>query len=480
MQRTPSALWRSLPPGALFALVVAVYAPAVDGGFIYDDHRLILEQPVPHSPADFVRIFGERHWHNLPYYRPVTRSTMLLQKLLHGDDPAPYHLFNVVLMGLAGVLAYALLRLPVFGVRPVPAWIGAGLFALHPAASSVVYPICSGRETLLPAVLILAAVYAFLRGGPRGYAVAMVTFAVSLLSQERAIVVPGVFALADALGLTPDAPGRNARRWIRRYLPAALIVAGYLLIRFQLFGGEQHHRVTFLYRPLDPLASLLYALQTAFAPFYELVYEPRTAVWAAPGRQLVWLAAVGLMAVVARRHWTALRPAVLFWLGWSGLALLPTANLLLQEARFAERYVFLALLGGIGVAGALASTAWHRPAARRGMAGAGAMLLLGCAGVSLHRAVYFRDDAAFLEQWVRTDPRSVQAQFTLGDYFVRDGKLEEAIQYYGRALKLSPNRAEIHANLALALRRRGRHAEALQHQRRALQLDPYAALSPDR
>ncbi len=114
------------------------------------------------------------------------------------------------------------------------------------------------------------------------------------------------------------------------------------------------------------------------------------------------------------------------------------------------------------------------------MAGVGAMLLLGCAAVSLHRAVYFRDDAAFLEQWVRTDPRSVQAQFTLGDYFAREGRLDEGIRHYGVALEIAPDRAEIHMNLAFALRRQGRHAEALVHHHPALALDPYAAGLPQR
>ena len=156
--------------------MLALYAPSFQNGFVYDDQVLIVDAPAPKSASDVLRVFGERHWFNLPYYRPIPRSTLVLQKALHGNAAAAYHAFNAVLLGIATLLVHALLRLPVFRVAPGPALLATALFAVHPVASSCVYPIASGRETLIPAIFALVALHAFLRPGPGDYATALLAF----------------------------------------------------------------------------------------------------------------------------------------------------------------------------------------------------------------------------------------------------------------------------------------------------------------
>ncbi len=100
---------RALASLLLFLGVFALYAPSARFDFIHDDRQLILRQAAPASIADLAAVFAEPHWPGLPYYRPVTRTTMVVQKALHGDRPAPYHLFNAALRGLAALVVYGLL-----------------------------------------------------------------------------------------------------------------------------------------------------------------------------------------------------------------------------------------------------------------------------------------------------------------------------------------------------------------------------------
>src|SRR5262249_60432659 len=95
-----------------------------------------------------------------PYYRPASRATMVLQKGLHGNEPAPFHAFNVALVAAAALLLHALLRRPTLGLRPAAALLAAALFVAHPISSDCVYPISSGRETLPPTAVRLAALLA--------------------------------------------------------------------------------------------------------------------------------------------------------------------------------------------------------------------------------------------------------------------------------------------------------------------------------
>jgi len=474
-QRTSQAgstLWQTIMPVVLFVLVIALYLPSTSNDFIYDDLTLISDQATPRSLIDIFRVFGERHWYNLPYYRPVCRLTMVGQKFIHANDPGQYHLFNAVLMGVAALLAYALLRLPAFNIRTLPALVGAGLFAVHPIASCTVYPICSGRETLIPAVFVMASVYAFLLSARGWYVLAMAMFGLSLLSKEQAVIVPGLFVLADTLGISADAPGRSMYKWVRRYTPVFLILLVYFLIRWMMFGGTGEYRLAVLNSPSGPFLSLLYTLQTIFVPFVELVYEPKLKVWISAWRQLLVLAALILLVVATYRRRSVVRSKVFFWLGWFLLALLPTSNLLVQEARFAERYGFLALMGVIGIVGVLVSMFWNRPSARRWITVAGISLLVACGAISFHRNTYFKNHKVFMRQWLHTDRESFQAHVSIGEILQREGRLDEAIHHYHQAIQLKSNYEDAHNNLGLAYYKKGMLENAISEYKKALAINP--------
>jgi tetratricopeptide (TPR) repeat protein len=457
--------------------VTVWYAPAVRHDFIYDDHLLVVQPPPPRSAGDLLRVFAERHWESLPYYRPLARLTMVGQRLLHGERPAPFHLFNAVVMGALAALLYALLRLPAFAVPPAPAALGALLLAMHPIASSCVYPVCSGRETLLPGLFVVATVYAFLRRGVGWRVCAVAAFAAALLSKESAVVVPIVLVLADALGLPADAPGPDPRRWLGRYAPFLATLLLYLALRRLVLGGAGEYRVAVLEHPAMPALSLIYALQATFAPFVELVYEPRVTVWLSWWRQGLSALAVGALALAARCHWRAVARPVVFWVGWFLVTLLPTANLLHQEAHFDERYALLALAGVVGVGAALAARAWTRPGARRRTAVLGVVLVGACAVVSQHRGRYFRDDAAFLSQWLRTDPGSAEAHYNLGNHLHGRGDLDGAVAHYRAAIAAGPASAEMHHNLGIVFGMRHDYAAAEAQYRAALRLRPEYAIA---
>jgi tetratricopeptide (TPR) repeat protein len=464
-----------LRPAALLvlvALVTSFYGASFANDFVYDDYEVVLEHQAPESLRDVAQLFAERHFPELPYYRPVTRTTLLLQKSLHGDRFAgPFHLANALLMGLTAWATYALLRLPVFRIQPLHALWGAALLAVHPVASSCVYPIASGRETLLPTLLGIAAVLGFLHGGRWWFAGGVASFAAALFSKEQAIILPGILLAADLLRVSTNSP-RQLRRWLWRYGPLAGVVALYLLVRWQLFEGSEL-RWAVLDNPSGPLLSFGYAAQTAFVPFAELVYEPPFAVWFSPLRLLTAAIVLGLLITAAIRLERSSRSVVLFWCAWYLLALLPTGNLLEQEARFDERYVFPSLVPLIGltamVVSALSDTGWTR----RIVGSVGIALVTVAAMISWNRAQYFGDEIAFHTQWVRTNPGAVDAHIHLGLARHRQGRLQEAKEHFEEALGVRPGYHGGHLNLGNLYLEQTRFAEAAEQYRLTIQATPY-------
>jgi len=62
--------------------------------------------------------------------------------------------------------------------------------------------------------------------------------------------------------------------------------------------------------------------------------------------------------------------------------------------------------------------------------------------------------------------------FSIANKLMREGKLEEAIVYYRRAIALNPNFAWSHHNLAEALIKQGQIDEAIASYRRAIEINP--------
>jgi tetratricopeptide (TPR) repeat protein len=449
----------------LLAGVVVVHAAALPNGFVYDDHEVVLQQQPVRSFADAARLFAEPHGlpqSQLPYYRPVARLSLLAQKGLHGDRPALFHAANALLLGAIALAAFAVLRAPGLGLGPRAAAWAAAAFTVHPIASEVSFPIASGRETALPALFVLLAMAAWLRGR-RGFALA--AGAVALWGKEQALVLPALVAWADALGLGADPP-RRVRAWAVRLAPWLALVALYLVVRGAVLpprpDGESPRELLawIAAHPFGPLRALLYLLQSTLAPAAALLYEPRFAVWFSPVRAVCSVAAFA--ALVALAFARGPRAAVWFWLGWLPLAMAFHLGWLPLEAQHSERYVFLSLLGVVALA-ALAAlhVAELGRAGARGAAVAGVVSVLALAGFSAQRARFYRDEIAFTRQWVASDPAHGNAHASLGAALARAGRSDEAIEALRQAVRLEPRLAAAWYNLGVLLAARGRRDEAI-------------------
>ncbi len=470
------ALPRLVRAAALVLLVVLLYLPSLRNGFVYDDETLILKEARPDSVEAFTEIFAQRHFPTVPYYRPVSRLTFRIQHALHGKRAAPFHAFNAVLAGLTALAAYGLLRRRPFKCGPTSAFLASLLFMVHPVASSTVYPACSGRETLLPAFFMLLAMQCWLLPGLRARLGALVLWGLALFAKEQAIMLPCLFLLSDALDLTGSGRLRRPARLCVWYGAMVVIAVVYAIIRQQIFGGSEW-LLAVDKNPWGPALSYLYALQTLFVPFIPLVYEPPPDIWLFPP----WRAGVAVLTTVALvvavfRFRKTIGGLALFWTAWFFLIQLPTANILEQEARFDERYVFLAGLAVPALAAAAVS-AWSGAVRhRRALLAAGCGLVAICSAITLSRAAAFRDDLTFSLLWTQTNPRAPIPWNNIGAHWLNAGRLKQAEPALRKALTYGPGLADAHYNIGLLLFKTDRAAAAVEAYREALRLDPrYAA-----
>jgi tetratricopeptide (TPR) repeat protein len=447
---------------ALFAVCVFYGVLAMGRGFLYDDRELILNEPRPAGIGDFARAFAVPYYGALPYYRPLSRVTYLAQKGTSGDVPLPFLLANAILAALTVGAAYGLLTRRRFGIAPIPALVAAVLFCVHPVASSCVLPI-AGRDTLLPVFLMVVAVTLWLQAGRWARAGEIAAFGLALLTKELAIATPLLFLLADATA--PDRP-KGLGTWAARHAPWAAVALIYAGVRHEVLQGAAV-TLTSGGSMLLPIASLGYGLQSTFAPYFGLVYEPALAAWLSPLRLSIALVAIGALVALARRSKNAA-----FWLGWFVAMQLPAANLVKQETLFDERYVFPALLGPLALAAMLATRQLTGPRRRIPVGVAAAVILVTAIAFTVNRAAAFTSEAAFHEAWVRTSPASADAQNGLGVVRLAQGRMGEAEAAFREALAIRPDHPEALNNLGVLLLDRGDVADATSELEAAVAASP--------
>ncbi len=126
----------------LLVLVVLAYANALLGGFVYDDHSLVLNNPYVHTYGYLREIFsssmssfaGVEPVSN--YYRPLVTMSYLLGYKFFGPLAYGFHLLNVVVHA-ACVSVVFILTERIFSHRGL-AFLSAAFFAVHPIHSEAV------------------------------------------------------------------------------------------------------------------------------------------------------------------------------------------------------------------------------------------------------------------------------------------------------------------------------------------------------
>ncbi len=209
---------------ALLAVTVAAYAALALAGFVWDDIPLVVQNS--HLDGPIGRFFVTDLWagtgQESGYYRPLMLLSLALDRALWGGSAAGYHLHSLAWHLLAVVALWCLLREL---VEPVPAWVGAALFALHPLQSEAVAWIAS-RNDPMSVALMLGGVLTLLPrdAGGRRLGLGGVLILSALLCKESAIL--GVFLLLGLDWLTWGRPvGRN------RYIALSAAVGAWWALR---------------------------------------------------------------------------------------------------------------------------------------------------------------------------------------------------------------------------------------------------------
>jgi len=403
----------------------------------------------------------------------------------------------------------------------VAALFGALFWSLHPLRVESVAWVTERRDVLSTA-FYLATVLCYLRwtssGGRRWWWAALAAYVLSLLSKAMGMTLPFALLILDIYPLRRRHADLRARLLEKLPFLALAAAAGgaalmgqrqvqatLTLAQFGVFERlvrSSYGLVFYLRKAVFPFAlSPYYEMRTPFNPF-----EPRLCLCLPAACVLAWL--VWRLA----RRLPGLAAAMAFYVVSASpvIGVFPIGNYLA-----ADRYSYLPLMGfSILGAGLLRRVlyAWRGQLRVAALAAAGVATLAGGA-LAWRQCRFWRDTEALWGRALALDPTSatahqnlgaalssrgdrvravlhyraaltVRPRWTLAERALRDtlydegnerlrqGRWDEAAQFFYEALALDPGFAESHNNLGLALAGAGRGRQACREYAEALRLKP--------
>ena len=460
-------------------LAGVVYLNALNNPFVYDDHRIIVENQ---SLADLSNV-PAIVWREVT--RPVVNFSYAVDRAIWGPAPFGFHLTNILLhmlnVGLFAWLIWGSTRRP-----HLTAPIASLLFAVHPMMTEAVGYI-SGRSEVICGTFFLAALLSaralIVQRRAWWMAATLLFWLLALASKEIAAMFPFVLLAYDRWLFDSDASEKRQRLFML-HLPLiglAVVLAAARMIVFATmeYTGGIDTQWSFAFIELEAIRRYVMML---LLPTGQSIYHAIAPAGLASAQTLIAFTVVALMAgfIWARRKTAPLQS---FGLLWFLLLLLPSSALVLlnRGEPMAEHRVYLAGAGFFLTLAALVDGAFEvLPSMRRmsrAILTAGlAVAIASLAGRTVIRNAVWSNPAMLWQEAVDRAPSDWLPHLVLGEELHRADKHLEAAGAFRRVIQLRPEEVPAYGKLGVCLSEQGQLDEAFAAFTRMRSLD---AASPE-
>jgi tetratricopeptide (TPR) repeat protein len=504
---------------ALAFIVAAVYANSLGVPFVFDDVPNIKHNPhIAYSRFSLEGLLSAG-FENPIASRPVAYISFGLNYYLGGYDVFGYHLVNIGIHLITGLLLFLLVKttlllslqttgdvcsakpaaavsMPASGWRSLdPSWVSfwaVALWLVHPVQTQSVTYIVQRMNSMAAMFFVLSLLlYARGRisqkrgadGSGRSAAQPYMWFAGSLLggllalgSKEIAATLPFLILLYEWYFFQ-----NLSRSWLKRYWIWVVVISiVFVLVAVIYLGGHPWDRILAGYAGRD-----FTPLQRVLTEFRVVVFYLSLLLWPHPSRLNLehdFALSYSLFDPVA----TVFSLGVLVGLLVLGIALAPRqrvlsfcllwflANLVIESSVIGLELVFEHRLYLPSMFMILAAVMlFCRYVRHRWLQAAllGLILLAGAWG-TFERNRVWQDEVTLYSDCVKKSPHKARAHDGLGTALFKQGREEEAIERFNESLRLDPGFAAAHNNLGVALIRQEKFSRALYHFQEALRLWP--------
>ncbi|HXX40646.1 MAG TPA: hypothetical protein VEI58_00095, partial [Chthoniobacterales bacterium] len=283
---------------AIVLAVVAVYSPSWHAGFVWDDEQLVTRNPLLQNVSGLIEIWSGGRTAD---YFPIANTVFWIEWNIFGNNPAPFHLVNILLQAADALLVWLVL----FRLKIPGAWLAGLIFGIHPLNAESVAWISELKNVLSMFFALLSTVCFFesedrcLLSPTAAYFASICFFILALLSKSQVVFLPILLLLCAwwRCGHLTDA--RFRREAIRTWpFFCAAILFGAITIWFQNrgIGGEEIVIGSLARRLANAGMAIWWYGARIFVPARLMAIYPR---WEFDSTEIYeWLPLIGLVLVM--------------------------------------------------------------------------------------------------------------------------------------------------------------------------------------
>ena len=473
----------------LFLMTFAVYLQVYQYDFInYDDNDYITSNSHVQDGITLDTLiwsfttFHANNWH------PLTWLSHMIDCQFFGLNPSGHHLTNLFFH-----IANTLLLFFVFRKMTGSLWRSAFiavLFALHPInVESVAW--VSERKNVLSAFFWLLTIWCYTRYVSKPdiyrYLLVILFFAFGLMSKPILVTLPCLLLLLDFWPLCRSrfkSSGDNsktqqnltARHLVLEKLPLFFLVVISICVTIyaQKQGGALGPLDTFPLnvRMANALVSYVNYIGKMIYPFKLAVLYPYSKIfplWKIAGAALMLLS-ISFLAIKTLKE----RPYfIVGWLWFLGI-LVPVIGLVQVGIQsMADRYAYVPFIGLFII------IAWGVPdlmeqcrQKKIWIAASATVTISIFTVITWNQVGYWKNSITLFGHALQVTSNNYIAHNNSGNVLINQGRTDEAIQHYLKALRIKPDYVDAHNNLGNVLINQGRTDKAIQHYLQALRINP--------
>jgi tetratricopeptide (TPR) repeat protein len=476
----------------LIAAGILAYGNSLHGPFIYDDIPNIVDNQAIRDILN-IMIPSQEPTSAGIYTRPVIQFSLAVNYAIGGDHVMGYHILNLAVHLLAGIILFGIVRRTLHTERMKPIYgqaatlIGfacALIWLLHPLQTQAVTYIIQRCESMM-GMFFLLTFYCAIRGwqsshsGP-WHGASVLFFLLGVGSKEVIAVAPPLLLLYDVIfihGRLGDAIRKSWTMYVGLMCGIALL--GLLVMRVLQVAkaaGVKESLPLVQYWQTQPEVILHYLRLVVWPDAFCLDYAWPLTTW-----QKAWPSILVVLALIARSGWAVFKCKPFGFLGAWFFAILATTSLVpLPDPAFEHRmYLPLAaivVLGVVGVyrLGLILQARYAIGKEKMTIAGVVGLVVLAMllGGITYKRNGVYADEVSIWTDTVKKSPRNGRAHLNLGVELDRLGRIFDAIAQFEEAIRLKVEDGSAHANLGYALYRMGKTQEAIGYYQAALTMNP--------
>lgn len=452
-------LKENFPYLILFTLLVVVaYANSLGNKFLSDDIGMI-EQRVDIGKTTFIFedpfLFLRPFFYSIVYY-------------LFGRNPTFFRLMNIF-FHLGSIYLFFFILSSVF--KRSIAVFATVIFSIHPILVENITWISGGFYPQYGFFLLLSLALYILSGNHHKMLKwSVIAYLVSLFSAERGVYFPAVLIVWEI------AFGNIKKNW-KKLIPFCVLSIFWIFAKLISYVNTRVNLLQSNYYQKRTIANPLTQIPIAISSYFWLIFWPdKLTLYHSELNfskfEFFLRFTVTLLYFLSLIYFYIKNKPIFFWLFFFLITLSPSLTPLNISWVYAERYLYLGLMGILVV------FAYYIDKAKIFYKKEGIfyiillIITLPLLIRTIRRNIDWTDQDHLWLAAEKTSPSSHQNHNNLGDYWARHGNFEKAVEEFQKAINLLPNYADAYHNMGTAYYQLNKFDLALASYERAIYFNP--------